>query len=108
MSRLDCKVIILYHLSLHLQMTCSGMAGGICTSADDQVVLFALDLSTLALSEVTHITTSAPGCSDVAIRADQRIFALASWTGQVSVYHMRKRRLLAVLQVGAMSCGFCG
>ncbi|KAK9807366.1 hypothetical protein WJX73_007236 [Symbiochloris irregularis] len=72
--------------------------GGICTSADDQVVLFTLDLSRMAFSGITRVTMSSPGCSGVAIRADQRIFALASWTGEVSVYHMRKRRCLAVLQ----------
>ena len=82
------------------KMCCTG---GVCGSADANLVVFQMDLHSCALAVKQTINMQAPGSGDIAIRPDQRIFAVAGWNGKVSIYHRHKRRLIAVLQV-RMQC----
>lgn len=80
-------------------MPCCMCAGGICGSADTKVVIFSLDFVACCIARRHVIDMQEPGCGDIAIRADHRIFAVAAWSGKIRLYHRRKHRLLAVLQV---------
>ena len=47
------------------------------------------------------------GIADICIRQDQRVFATAGWDGKVRVFHHKKFRPLAVLQVSLIGHTHC-
>lgn len=81
-------------------------AGGVAGSAEEQVVVFKLDLAARpARLSVRHSMEvhgkGRAGVGDVAVRPDRRLLATAGWDGRVRLFKYRSGRPLAVLKVGA-------
>ena len=60
-----------------------------------------------SLKLAKRLSLSQPGCDQLAVRADGRIVAAASWSGLVQIFHARKGTALATLQVGLLPCTGC-
>lgn len=74
-------------------------AGGICAAADNKVQCFSLDPVKGLLALHATLEVKQQGIADICIRPDQRLFATAGWDGKVRVFHHKKLRPLAILQV---------
>ena len=74
-------------------------AGGICAAADNKVQCFVFDKVHHTLSITAVLEVKQQGTADICIRQDQRIFATAGWDGKIRVFHYKKRKPLATLQV---------
>jgi len=85
---------------LSVAMIAGGQRGLSC-SADKTVVAWALDLSREG-SEVcqpkTTIEIGQRGVGEVALRPDQKLFAVASWDHRVRVYNLKTLKPLALLK----------
>ena len=55
---------------------------------------------TLSMTAVLEVKQQ--GTADICIRQDQRLFATAGWDGKIRVFHHKKRKPLATLQVCPM------
>jgi WD40 repeat protein len=74
-------------------------AGGICAAADNKVHCFSLDLPAQQFTLKATLEVKQQGIADISIRQDQRLFATAGWDGKIRVFHYKKQKTLAVLQV---------
>ncbi len=75
------------------------LAGGICAAADNKVHCFSLDLTAQQFTLKATLEVKQQGIADIRIRQDQRLFATAGWDGKIRVFHYKKQKALAVLQV---------
>lgn len=80
-------------------------AGGAAGSAEEQVVVFRLDLTAcparLSVRHTMEVSGKGKaGFGDVAVRPDNRLLATAGWDGRVRLFKYRSGRPLAVLKVG--------
>ena len=73
--------------------------GGICGSAEKQLVCFSLSLEARTISTRAAVPLHKEGIEDMALRPDNRIFATAGWDGRVRLYNYRKAACLAILKV---------
>ena len=73
--------------------------GGICAAADNKVQCFRLGPASTLLAVLATLEVKQQGIADICIRADHRLFATAGWDGKVRVFHHKKMRPLAILQV---------
>lgn len=53
----------------------------------------------MLLTVLATLEVKQQGIADICIRPDQRLFATAGWDGKVRVFHYKKLRPLAILQV---------
>ena len=60
---------------------------------------FSLDLPAQQFTLTATLEVKQQGIADVCIRQDQRLFATAGWDGKIRVFHYKKQKTLAVLQV---------
>ena len=74
-------------------------AGGICAAADNKVQCFGLGSPSTLLQMLAMLEVKQHGIADICIRPDQRLFATAGWDGKVRLFHHKKMRPLAILQV---------
>ena len=74
-------------------------AGGLCAAADNKVQCFSLDTSAQPLKLSATLEVKQQGIADICIRQDQRLFATAGWDGKIRMFHYKKRKALAILQV---------
>jgi WD40 repeat protein len=80
-------------------------AGGICAAADNKVHCFSLDLLAQQFILQATLEVKQQGIADICIRQDQRLFATAGWDGKIRVFHYKKQKALAILQVScARAC----
>ncbi len=82
------------------------LAGGICAAADNKVHCFSLDLTAQQFTLKATLEVKQQGIADIRIRQDQRLFATAGWDGKIRVFHYKKQKALAVLQVSFV-VSFC-
>lgn len=72
---------------------------------------FFLDLPAQQFTLQVTLEVKQQGIADICIRQDQRLFATAGWDGKIRVFHYKKQKALAVLQVSfvvSFSCaGAC-
>ena len=79
--------------------SCLLHAGGICAAADNKVQCFSLDPVKGLLAVHATLEVKQQGIADICIRQDQRLVATAGWDGKVRVFHHKKFKPLAILQV---------
>jgi len=60
---------------------------------------FSLDLPAQQFTLQATLEVKQQGIADICIRQDQRLFATAGWDGKIRVFHYKKQKALAVLQV---------
>ncbi|KAA6423125.1 MAG: guanine nucleotide-binding subunit beta 1 protein [Trebouxia sp. A1-2] len=82
-------------------------AGGICAAADNKVHCFSVDLPAQQFTLQATLEVKQQGIADICIRQDQRLFATAGWDGKIRVFHYKKQKALAVLQVSFLVSFLC-
>ena len=75
------------------------LADVIIGSAEDSLCKLRIDLLTWEIKLVKRIQLKASGVSDIAIRQDGRILAVAGWDHTIRVFSNKTCAPLAVLQV---------
>lgn len=60
---------------------------------------FSLGSDGTPLEVLATLEVKQQGIADICIRPDQRLFATAGWDGKVRLFHYKKMRPLAILQV---------